>query len=243
VLAPVRLYDAVPARALAVFAHPDDPEVACAGALARWTSAGASVELIVCNRGDKGTTDAGINPRDLAKARELEVVEAARELGLAAHHHLRYADGEITNDLALRRELVAHIRRLRPEVVIAPDPTAVFFGESYINHRDHREVGWAVLDSVAPAAGSPHYFPDAGPAHHVPAVLLSGTLEPDVWVDITGTIDAKVRAVTAHRTQVGDDPSLVAAVLHERAADAGRRAGVAMAEGYRLLHLTSAEPA
>jgi LmbE family N-acetylglucosaminyl deacetylase len=238
----VRLYDEVPARALAVFAHPDDPEVACAGALARWTNAGAEVELVVCNRGDKGTTDTAVNPRDLAKARELEVVAASTELGLAAHHHLGFPDGEISNDLSLRRDLVAHIRRLRPDVVIAPDPTAVFFGESYINHRDHREVGWAVLDAVAPAAGSPHYFPDAGEPHQVRTVLLSGTLEPDVWVDITSTIGIKVRAVTAHRTQVGDDPSLVAALLHERAEDAGRRAGVPMAEGYRLFHLTSAEP-
>jgi LmbE family N-acetylglucosaminyl deacetylase len=134
------------------------------------------------------------------------------------------------------------IRRLRPDVVIAPDPTAVFFGDSYVNHRDHREVGWAVLDAVAPAAGNPHYFPDAGPPHQVRTVLLSGTLDPDVYVDITRTIDAKVRAVTAHRTQVGEDASLVADLLHQRAEDAGRRAGVPMAEGYRLLHLSIAEP-
>ena len=46
-----------PAVALAVFAHPDDPEVACAGTLARWSAAGCEVHLVIANRGEKGTID------------------------------------------------------------------------------------------------------------------------------------------------------------------------------------------
>jgi LmbE family N-acetylglucosaminyl deacetylase len=233
----VRLYDDIPRCALAVFAHPDDPEVACAGTLARWAAANAAVHLIVCNEGDKGRSPSGVQPDELARIRRGEVADAARALGLAGHHHLGYPDGELTNDLGLRRQLVEHIRRLRPEAVIAPDPTAVFFGDSYINHRDHREVGWAMLDAVAPAAASARYFPDSGEPHEVATMLLSGTLEPDAWVDISATIDQKVRAVTAHRSQVGDDPALVTELLHERAEEAGRRMGVPMAEGYRLLQL------
>src|SRR3546814_14748620 len=34
----------VPLRALAVFAHPDDPEVSCGGTLARWTRGGSRSE-------------------------------------------------------------------------------------------------------------------------------------------------------------------------------------------------------
>ena len=52
------------------------------------------------------------------------------------------------------------IRSVRPDVVCCPDPTAVFFGDAYVNHRDHRVTGWATLDAVAPAAGNPHYFPE-----------------------------------------------------------------------------------
>lgn len=231
------VFDEIPARALAVFAHPDDPEVACAGTLARWTRGGGEAHLIVCNTGDKGTSDSSVRPEALARVRAGEVDAAAAALGLTSHEMLGYPDGEIDNTRELRAELVARIRRLRPDVVIAPDPTAVFFGNSYINHRDHREVGWAVLDAVAPAAASPHYFPEAGPPHQVPIVLLSGTLDPDVWLDITDTINAKVEAVSAHRSQLGGDPSMVAELLHERAEDAGRRAGLPMAEGYRLVEL------
>ena len=40
---------------------------------------------------------------------------------------------------ALRLELVRCVRSVRPDVVCCPDPTAVFFGDGYFNHRDHRD--------------------------------------------------------------------------------------------------------
>jgi LmbE family N-acetylglucosaminyl deacetylase len=233
----VRYYDDIPERALAVFAHPDDPEVACAGTLARWLAEGAEAHLIVCAVGDKGTIDPETKPAELAQIRRAEVAAASEELGLTSHEVLGYLDGEIDNTPDLRELLVTRIRALRPDVVIAPDPTAVFFGETYVNHRDHRELGWAVLDAVAPAAASPHYFPNAGPPHQVDVMLLSGTLSPDVWVDISKSLEWKIRAVVAHESQVGDDPNMVADLLRERAETAGRRAGCRFAEEYRLLQL------
>jgi len=113
----------------------------------------------------------------------------------------------------------------------------VFFGDSYFNHRDHREVGWAVLDAVAPAAATPLYFPEQGPPHHVGAVLLSGTLAPDAWVDVTTTIEQKVAAVACHQSRLGDDPDLVRELLRARTAEAGAQVGVAHAESYRRLRL------
>ena len=92
------------------------------------------------------------------------------------------------------------MRALRPDVVCGHDPTAVFFGQTYFNHRDHRIAGASLLDAVAPAAALAHYFPEAGPPHQVATVLLSGTLEPDEWVDVADTIETKVAAVECHRT-------------------------------------------
>jgi LmbE family N-acetylglucosaminyl deacetylase len=227
---------AAPATALAVFAHPDDPEVSCGGTLARWTAAGADVHLVIANRGDKGSADPGTDPDALARQRAKEVEAAARVLGLAGVELLGYPDGEIANDLDLRERLVTALRRLRPEAVIAPDPTAVFFGDSYVNHRDHRELGWAVLDSLVPAA-SPLYFPAAGPAHQVGLVLLSGTLEADAWVDVTDVIDRKVQAVACHHSRLGEDPALVSDLIEHRAVEEGRRAGLDHAEGFRRLRL------
>jgi LmbE family N-acetylglucosaminyl deacetylase len=132
---------------------------------------------------------------------------------------------------------VGVVRRLRPDVVLCPDPTAVFFGQDYFNHRDHRATGWATLDAVSPAAALPHYVPEAGPAHQVSAVLLSGTLEPDVWVDVSATLATKEAAVTCHRSQFSDDGEWARTAVRLGAEEAGRRCGRAFAEGFRRLRL------
>jgi LmbE family N-acetylglucosaminyl deacetylase len=232
-----QLVDTVPSRALAVYAHPDDPEVSCGGTLARWAAAGAEVHVVVCAAGDKGSTDPAADPEALAARRAQEVAAASASLGLAGHHLLGRPDGEVENDAALRAELVRLIRATRPEIVVCPDPTATFFGQRYFNHRDHREVGWATLDAVSPAAANPHYFPEAGAAHGVSAVYLSGTLEPDVCVDITDAIDAKAEALLQHASQLGDAGEWMRQVVRQRAEEAGRAAGVAYAESFRLLRL------
>ena len=105
-----------------------------------------------------------------------------------------------------------------------------------------------MLDAVAPAAASGSYFPDDGPPHRVGELLLSGTLEPNWWVDIAATIDRKVDAVACHRSQlvdavaIGDDElagdaELVERVVRHRAELDGQDAGLPMAEGYRRLRL------
>jgi LmbE family N-acetylglucosaminyl deacetylase len=231
----VTLVTDVPARVLAVYAHPDDPEVSCGGTLAHWAAHGAEVRLVVVNAGDKGSPDPATDPADLTRRRAGEVHAAAEVLGLAGVDLLGLPDGEVSNDLALRGRLVALVRTHRPEVVICPDPTAVFFGDSYVNHRDHREVGWAVVDAVAPAAGSALYFPEAGPAHQVGALLLSGTFDADAWVDVSDAVEAKVSAVSCHESRVGGDPALVAELLRLRTAETGAQAGVPHAESFRRL--------
>jgi LmbE family N-acetylglucosaminyl deacetylase len=111
----------------------------------------------------------------------------------------------------------------------------VFFGSGYVNHRDHRVVGWTTIDAVAHEARSPHYFPDAGPAHRVAELWLSGSLEPDEWVDIATTIDAKTDALRAHESQVAEAGEWLRTFVQERAEEAGRQAGVKYAEGFRRL--------
>ncbi len=226
-----------PEVVLAVYAHPDDADVACAGSLARWAKAGGAVHLVVCTDGGKGTYDPDIDPGRLAEERGSELREAAGVVGLASVDVLGYPDGELTDSTEFRRTLVERVRTLRPDVVCGHDPTAVFFGRSYFNHRDHRIAGAALLDAVAPAAALPHYFPEAGPPHQVATVLLTGTLEPDEWVDVSETIETKVAAVECHRSQFAGQEGWAGEAVRRRAAEEGRRAGVACAEGFRRLNL------
>lgn len=235
---PVTIDRTTPAKVLAIYAHPDDPEVSCAGTLAAWAAAGSEVHLVICTRGEKGTRDPAAVADAVAAIRAEESDLAATVMGLASHEMLGFPDGELENSIEVRGMLVERIRRIRPEVVMGPDPTAVFFGSSYVNHHDHRSIGFALLDACAPASASPLYFPDAGPAHSVPRIFLSGTLEPDTWVDIDAAVETKVAALLCHRSQLGDEAELAGEVVRHRAAAAGRTAGLRHAEAFRTFRFS-----
>lgn len=231
------LVETAPQVVLAVYAHPDDADVAAGGTLARWARAGAEVHLVICTDGGKGTADPAVSTSVLVARRARELAAAADVLGLRSHHVLGLSDGDLSDGPELRRQLVELVRHHKPEAVLGHDPTAVFFGQDYFNHRDHRVAGWALLDALAPAAALPHYFPECGPPHRADVAYLSGTLEPDVWIDITGTIEDKARAVECHRSQLAGEHGWAAEAVRTRAEEEGRRAGVPFAEGFRRLRL------
>jgi LmbE family N-acetylglucosaminyl deacetylase len=231
----------VPARALAIYAHPDDPEISCGGTLACWAAAGSEVRIVIACQGEKGSMDPRADTQAVAATRAEEAAAAADALGLAGIDLLGHPDGELDAipPMQLRSEIVGLVRTHRPDAVVCPDPTAVLFGDGYVSHVDHRSIGWATMDAVAPAAGSPHYFPALGDAHQVSTLLLSGTLEPDVWVDIAGVIDAKVAALFAHRSQLAPDAEeWLGDFIRHRAEQEGGRAGVAYAESFRRIRFS-----
>lgn len=235
------LDDGVPESALAIYAHPDDPEISCGGTLARWAAAGCRVAILVTTRGEKGSGDPAADLEALATVRRQETAAAAAVLGVSETEHLAHGDGDLSDTAQLRGEIVAHVRRFRPQIVLCPDPTAVFFAGSYFNHRDHRVTGWAALDAVAPAAANPHYFPEQLAAgltvHQVRSVYLSGTHEPDTWIDITETLERKIDALFCHASQLVETGEWFREFLRASAEEAGRAAGVRYAEAFRRLDL------
>jgi len=216
--------------AVACFAHPDDAEVLCGGTLARLAATGTRVVLVVATRGDKGLADL----EDAEERRTLEVLEASRILGIADVVQLRYEDGELSNDRTLRVRLVTLLRSFAPELVLGPDPTTVFYGGRLYNHRDHRELGWALLDACLPAASQAGYFPEAGEAIGAVEVLLAGTQEPNCVVDVSEHLERKVEAVRAHRSRLARAERLLEEAVVGRAVEAARLAGLAgAAEPFR----------
>jgi len=150
-------------------------------------------------------------------------------------------DGDLANTDELRDEVVRAIRRIRPTVLVACDPTAWFFDNRYYNHSDHRTSGVIALDAVFPGAGNPHYFSDhledGLEPHDVPRVWLGWTLEPNHHEDITGFLETKVAALAAHASQLADGIAFFEEELAKEAAAAGDRIGVTHAEAFRVLEL------
>jgi LmbE family N-acetylglucosaminyl deacetylase len=124
---------------------------------------------------------------------------------------LRYPDGELQPSLELRKAIVRVMRRLRADVVICQDPRSLVDDDStYLNHPDHRAAGQVALDAAFPAAGNPSAFRDllaeGLKAHKVKEVWLyfTGGQHLNHFVDITGTFEQKVEALSAHASQLGD---------------------------------------
>ena len=219
----------VPRSAMAIYAHPDDIEFTIAGTVAKWARAGCEVTFVLITSGNAGTHDRKFTRKSLARVREREERESAGILGAARVVFLRRGDCELVPTLALRKELVRRIRRHRPEVVLCNDPQALFFGDRYINHPDHLAAGKAALEAVFPCAEMELLWPGAGLPHKVHAVYVSSTTAPDTWVDVTGTIDEKIAALSAHRSQLGDRD--ISPLILGWAADAARHAPARKGKG------------
>ena len=232
---------AVPGRALAIGAHPDDIEFGCGATLAKWAEAGCEVSLLVCTDGAKGTWDAAADIPALVARRQAEQSEAARRLGATGEvRFLGEVDGELEVTMALRSRMARIIRELRPEVVLGHDPW-----KRWRLHPDHRAAGFLCCDAVV-AARDPHFFPEHGVADHRPSELLLFECEaPDHVEQVAApNIEAKVRALLAHESQFqsthdigpdddGADTANFKARVFEKCRTAGRRAGLGHGEAFR----------
>lgn len=227
---------------VAVFAHPDDAEIAAGGTLAKWAAAGREIHLLVLTNGDRGSQDRDLDRAELARTRAAETVAGSRVLGLASATVLDVPDGDLENVREIRAEVARSIRRVRPSVVVSCDPTAWFFDDRYYNHSDHRTAGAITLDAVYPGAGNPHFFSehlaDGLEPHDAGQVWLGWTLEPNHHEDVTGFLEAKVAALAEHRSQLAEGIRYFEDELAREAERAGERIGVRHAEAFRVIGLT-----
>lgn len=199
-------------RVLVVLAHPDDPEFFCGGTLSKWARTGKEIYYLLLTCGDKGSDNPEVTPEALCGDRQMEQRAAAAVIGAKDVTFLSYRDGELSNTLEVRREIVRAIRRVKPHIVVTSDPMTYIRANAYINHTDHRTAGAATLDAVFPAAGNRMYFPDllseGLEPHSVKEVWLTLTLEPNLWVNVTNTIEIKIAALRQHRSQIQDPDAL-----------------------------------
>ncbi len=199
-------------RVLVVLAHPDDPEFFCGATLAKWARQGKEIRYLLLTCGDKGSDDPTMTPAALCADRQTEQRAAAAVIGAKDVLFQSHPDGELANTLDVRREIVREVRRYKPQIVVTSDPTALFRGNISVNHPDHRAAGAATVDAIFPAAGNRMYFPELlaeGLEPHMPRELwLSVPAEPNMWVDVTDTVDVKLAALHKHASQIKDMDAL-----------------------------------
>jgi LmbE family N-acetylglucosaminyl deacetylase len=227
--------------ALVLFAHPDDAEFMCGGTVARWSREGCDVHYVCVTDGSAGSNDPGTTREAMRPVREREMRAAAEILGVATVTFLGELDGFLEVNPDTRRKVTREVRRLRPEVIVAPDPSRLWYGRGYINHSDHKAAGLLALCAVMPDAPTRVMFQELEgeglEPYEVPNLYLSMD-EPDTFVDISETFELKLKALFAHESQLGPE---VERWVAERARELGERAGCEFAEGFKAFRFDDDE--
>lgn len=226
---------------LCIAAHPDDLDFSASGTVAKWAKEGARCYYLICTNGCKGSDDPEMTEKKLIKIRREEQINAGKILGLKDVFFLNHNDTELIPDLNLKKEITYYIRKLRPETVVTFDPEFVYsVSRGVINHTDHRAAGQAAMDAVFPLSRDRLTFPEHEreglKSHKVKTLYLVNNENPLEIVDISDSIDLKLKALTAHVSQV-DGKKIIQ--TKERAEKLGRKAGFKFAEGFIKITLQS----
>jgi LmbE family N-acetylglucosaminyl deacetylase len=119
---------------LAFGAHPDDIEFGCGGVIARESQAGRAIHFVICSRGEAGSYGT-------PKQRVAESKKAAAILGATIEFIELDGDAHLEIRAAHAVKLAKIIRRIRPEIVLAPSLVEN-------QHPDHWRLGKLVRDAA-----------------------------------------------------------------------------------------------
>ncbi len=192
-------------RCLVLAPHPDDETFGCAGTIARLKKEGSEVYVIAVSAGDVQHYNVKKYSFVSGKTRHVEFEAAMKTLGVD-DHELIFNDSEVHLKLDAMpiKELISlfekdcrlSIDRLKPTMIILP---AISYNQ------DHEAVFRAGFVACRP------HLPDVKPFQKIvlsceyPA--LSWSLErekfhPNLYVDITDHIGAKLKALSCYKSQV-----------------------------------------
>lgn len=174
---------------LAIFAHPDDMELAVGGTLLKMKSLGYKTGTLDVTAGEMGT-------RGTPAGRAEEAAAAARILKLDMRENLELPDGHVWVTEETRTKLVRALRRLKPKVILThqmDDP-----------HPDHNHIAELVREAARLASMQKYDFDFGQERINVPNVahnVFSRRVVPSFIVDISDFLAEKMEAIRAHASQ------------------------------------------
>jgi len=219
---------------LVVAAHPDDEILGCGGTMARLAREGHEVRIAILAEGmsSRYAQREDADQRQLqhlhARARQAADKVGAKELVLCKLPDNRLDTVPLLDVVKLVEELV---KRFRPEVIYTHHP-----GDLNV---DHGVVHRAVLTATRPVAGQcvkEIYAFEVPSSTEWAFQRLEPLFRPNVFVDISETLDTKIEALACYDTETRNFP-------HPRSAEAlraiatrwGSVAGLHAAEGFELV--------
>jgi LmbE family N-acetylglucosaminyl deacetylase len=220
---------------LAVGAHPDDTEIFCGGTLLKYKDMGWKVFIALTTSGNGGSNTHG-SREEIAAVREAEQLEAAGLYG-AKVRFLRFEDEGLQDCPETRRAVLGAIRWADPDVILTHCP-----GDG---STDHAMTSRLVCETMLSLPGrlAPS---DEPPISKAPSVFFWDTsagigFAPEAYVDITGAMDRKLQALSAHKSQNAWMGTFQIHSLREHievlSRFRGLQAGVRFAEGFAAMRV------
>ncbi len=219
---------------LAIGAHPDDVELGCSGILIKEVKRGKKVGIVDLTQGELGT-------RGTVETRYQEAADAAKIMGVQVRENLKMRDGFFVNDEAHQMQLIAALRKYKPEIVIG--------NVLEDRHPDHGKAGNLIYDACFLSGLTQVKTKDEHGAEQEkwrPKYLLhylqDRFYEPDIIVDVTDVWEQRMESIKAYKTQFHNlesnepqtyisSPAFIEALV-SRARLLGKRIGVQFAEGF-----------
>lgn len=189
---------------LVVAAHPDDEILGCGGTAARLVQEGREVYFAVLGEGitsrheNRGAADPGRSSLLHQHARAAAAIIGVKDIFLYTLPDNRLDTVPLLQVVKMVEEVIA---KLKPEVVYTHHP-----GDLNV---DHGIIHRAVLTATRPVAGHPvrEVY-----AFEVPSSTewafggLRPAFRPNVFVDVTATIEAKIAAMACYETEIREFP-------------------------------------
>jgi LmbE family N-acetylglucosaminyl deacetylase len=176
-----------PTSVVVLAPHPDDEVLGCGGALCRHAAAGDRIVVVFLTSGELGLKR--LAREDAWRIREDEARAAARILGIAAVEFLRGPDWGLKE---ARPTLAPAVR----DTLLCEQPRVIYLPHPGDGHPDHQ----AVLPLLRRALGRRRRAVPELRAFEVWTPLPSY----DQVVDITEQMPRKLKALRAHRSQLGE---------------------------------------
>lgn len=210
---------------LVIGAHPDDEVLGTGGSMAKFAENGAEVHVLIVT---EGTTTQYDDP-ELIEAKRQHTRACADELGVKETHF-----GDLP-DMKLDELPHVEVNAVIEDVIQEVGPDIVFTHSRREVNRDHVEVHDSTLVATRPGSGVETVLAYETPSSTEYHPSQSG-FEPDLFVDISETLNTKVEAFEQYESEVREFPHPRSGeALRALARTRGMASGVPAAECFDIL--------
>ena len=201
---------------LFVTAHPDDVIVFFCALIHKLRQDNKNVYVIAVTNGARGSRKTVVSEEKLSQQRIKEEVAALKTLDVPEENFvcLNYKDGEVESNFKLIGEISKYIRKWKIDLVGTHEPSVQYSATYdktgyFVQHRDHRKVGEAVIDAVYPFSRDHSFFPehyeDGSEPRSVYDILLTDEKDCNFKLDFTENEEIKRVAFREHKSQMDEE--------------------------------------